>query len=255
MSIITCDIPILEYDPDPTSIIMPEHEGLDLRLPTRAAFPFLGDEVERYATEHGARLVATFGSATKDYPVYVVDVDGCEICLVQAPVGAPAATQIMDWMVAYGVRGIVSAGSCGALEELDENVFLVPDRALRDEGTSYHYLPAARFVEVSRAARHAIEGALSAHGLAWREVMTWTCDGFYRETEAMVRHRRSEGCSVVEMECAALAACAELRGVTWGELLFTADTLADARAYDERGWGHDSTELAMRLCVEAAFLL
>ena len=255
MSVIRNDIPILEYDPDPASIIMPDHEGLGLRLPPRAAFPFLGAEVERYAREHGARLVATFDSATKDYPVYVVDVEGCEICLVQAPVGAPAAVQIMDWMVAYGVRGIVSAGSCGVLEELDENVFIVPERALRDEGTSYHYLPPARHVEVSGVARRAIEATLAAHGLAWREVMTWTCDGFYRETEAMVRHRRDEGCAVVEMECAALAACAELRGVTWGELLFTADTLADAHAYDERGWGHDSTGLAMRLCVEAALLL
>lgn len=255
MSIITHDMPILEYDPDPCAIIMPHHERLALQLPPRAAFPFLGDEVERFAVSHGARLVTCFVSATKDYPVYIADIDGREICLMQAPVGAPAATQILDWLVAYGVKGIVSAGSCGVLEEMDENVFLVPTRALRDEGTSYHYLPPSRYVEVSDVARRAIEETLAAHGLIYREVMTWSCDGFYRETEAMVRHRHDEGCSVVEMECAALAACAKLRGVVWGELLYTADTLADACAYDERGWGHDSTAFAMELCVEAALRL
>lgn len=53
------------------------------------------------------------------------------------------------------------------------------------------------------------------------------------------------------MECAALAACAQLRGVTWGELLFTADTLANMDKYDERNWGEDSFAYALNLCLDA----
>ena len=52
-------------------------------------------------------------------------------------------------------------------------------------------------------------------------------DGFFREMKEKVAYRKSEGCSVVEMECSALAACAAFRSATWGMLLYTADSLAD----------------------------
>ena len=252
MSIIKNGIPILEYDTDPTAVIMPAHERAEMRFPGKAVFAFLGSTVDRYAEEHHAKVVSCFESATKEYPVYVLDVNGQQICLVQAPVGAPAAVQILDWLIAYGVRKIVSGGSCGVLADIEENTFLVPYKALRDEGTSYHYLPPERFIGISEEARAAIEKALTNHHLQYTEVVTWSTDGFFRETKDKVEYRKAEGCTVVEMECAALAACAALRGAVWGELLFTADTLADAEHYDERSWGGDSVEYALQLCIEAA---
>ena len=137
------------------------------------------------------------------------------------------------------------------MTDMEEDTFLVPYKALRDEGTSYHYLPPERFVEISQKARSAIEKALTDHNLQYIEVITWSTDGFFRETKEKVEYRKKEGCSVVEMECSALAACAKMRGAVWGELLFTADTLADAEHYDERNWGGDSVEYALELCIEA----
>ena len=87
------------------------------------------------------------------------------------------------------------------------------------------------------------------------EVVTWSTDGFYRETRDKVEYRKSEGCSVVEMECSALAACASLRGALWGQLLYTADTLADADHYDERDWGGNAAVTALELCMEAVMHL
>ncbi len=255
MAIVKNAVPILEYDPDPSAVIAPDHERLGIRLPRKAAFPFLGEEVDRFAAEHGAETVSRFVSATKEYPVYVLEAGGQEICLVQAPVGAPAAAQVLDWLISYGVRGIVSCGSCGVLTPMEENRFLIPTRALRDEGTSYHYLPPSRFVEVSETARSAIERTLRRRGLPYEEVTTWSTDGFFRETREKTEYRRKEGCSVVEMECSALAACAQLRGAVWGELLFTADTLADAERYDERGWGGESAGSALELCLESVLEL
>lgn len=251
MSILKNDIPILEYDTDPLAVIMPDHEHIEMRLPKKAVFAFLRDDVDRYAQEHNATVVSHFISATKEYPVYIIDVNGQQICLMQAPVGASAAVQILDWLIAYGVQEIISCGSCGVLVDMEENVFLVPYKALRDEGTSYHYLPPERFVEISEKARAAIEKTMDHHNLHYLEVVTWSTDGFFRETKEKVEYRKREGCSVVEMECSALAACAQLRGAVWGELLFTADTLADAEHYDERSWGNDSTAYALELCIEA----
>ncbi len=251
MSIIKNEIPLLEYDTDPTAVIMPGHEGFDMVLPEKAVYAFLGEEVDRYARSRGARVAARFESETKLYPVYVLEEGGEEICFMQAPVGAPAAAQILDWLISYGVKKVISSGSCGVLADLPEGIFLVPSRALRDEGTSYHYLPPSRFIDISEEARGAVEKALTERGLPYREVVTWSTDGFYRETRDKVEYRKSEGCSVVEMECSALAACASLRGILWGQLLYTADTLADAENYDERDWGAKAAGLALKVSIEA----
>ncbi len=248
-------LPILEYDPDPHALFQPDHEHKELQLPERAVFVFLGDAVDQYAQAHHAAVADQFITISKTYPFYVLEENGQQICLVEAPVGAPSAAMLLDCLIACGVKKIISGGSCGVLVPMEENAFLIPKKALRDEGTSYHYLPPERYVEVSETARAAIRYTLEAHHLPYSEVVTWSTDGYFRETGDLVAYRRSEGCSVVEMECAALAACAQRRGAVWGSLLFTADTLADAEHYDQRGWGRASVEFALRLCMEAVMNL
>lgn len=255
MSIFKHEIPILEFDSDTDAILAPTHEKLALHLPRKAVFAFLGNYIEAYAKEHSCTQAGLFVSSTKSYPIYITQYKGTDICLCQAPVGAAAAVQILDWLIGYGVTEIISTGSCGVLQDLPENTFLVPVKALRDEGTSYHYMKPSRFIDINTTALSAIEAALTEHGLPYTEVITWSTDGFFRETKEKVAYRKTEGCSVVEMECAALAACAQLRGAVWGELLFTADTLADSESYNERDWGIASYERALQLCFDAAVRL
>lgn len=251
MSLIKNEIPILEFDTDTSAVIMPGHEHLDLKLPPKAVFAFLGEHIDNYAEKHKCPQVSTFVSATKNYPIYLTEYKYETICLCQAPVGAAPAAQLMDWLISYGVREVISAGSCGVLENMEENIFLVPEKALRDEGTSYHYLLPSRYVKISSQALKAIEKTMKEHRLPYQTVTTWSTDGFFRETKEKVEYRKSEGCSVVEMECAALAACAEMRNIVFGEILFTADSLADIENYDERSWGANSFEYALELCLDA----
>ena len=165
--------------------------------------------------------------------------------------GKCCCVQVLEYLIAGGVTKIISVGSCGVLEDIPENRFLIPVSALRDEGTSYHYLPPSREVEISKAGINAIESALSQKNIPYWEVKTWTTDGFYRETVEMVQYRKEEGCQVVEMECSALAACAKFRKVTWAMLLFSADTLADPHKYQEREWGKTSISIALELALDA----
>lgn len=244
------EIPILEFDDNPQAVIMPTHEDLDLNLPARCVYAFLEEEIERYANAVGAEKVGEFVSATKTYPVYVMTYNGEEVCLAQAPVGSAAAAQFLDWLIGYGVKQIISTGTCGVLVDMPENIFLIPTRALRDEGASYHYVAPSRYIEVDRRALTAIETVLRQASIPYQEVMTWSTDGFYRETPDKVAYRIEEGCSVVEMECAALAAVAQLRDAVWGLLLFTADSLADLENYDQRDWGSEAFEKALELCLE-----
>lgn len=246
------EIPILEFDDNPRAVIMPTHEDLELNLPTRCVYAFLGEEIERYANSVGAEKVGEFVSATKTYPVYVMEYQGEEVCLAQAPVGSAAAAQFLDWLIGYGVKQIISTGTCGVLVDMPENIFLIPTRALRDEGASYHYVAPSRYIEVDRRALTAIETVLRQASIPYQEVMTWSTDGFYRETPDKVAYRIEEGCSVVEMECAALAAVAQLRDAVWGLLLFTADSLVDIDNYDQRNWGAEAFDKALELCLDIA---
>lgn len=243
------ELPILEYDADSKEVIKPNHSAEQLKLPEKCVYAFLGDAVDEYASEVGAAVAETFETITRNYPVYIVKNGGMKFCLCAAPLGAPAAAQLMDFLIACGCKKIISTGSCGVLTDLAENEFLIPVKALRDEGTSYHYLPASRYIELDKSVRGAIEQTFRDGKLPFRECVTWTTDGFFRETRDMVAYRRAEGCTTVEMECAALAACARKRGAAFGQILYTADSLANVLAHDERDWGQKSLRKALELCV------
>ncbi len=253
MGIIPCEIPLLEFDPEQTAVIGPDYEQLDLHLPRKCVFAFLGGYIDRYAHAAGARQVATFNSATRLYPIYVTTYHGQEVALCQAPVGAAAAAQLLDWLISYGVREIISTGSCGVLTPFDEGTFLVPCKALRDEGDLLPLRPALPLYgdQRTRPAGHRANYPRPPYALSGGRHM----DGFFRETKEKVAYRKSEGCSVVEMECSALAACAAFRSATWGMLLYTADSLADVQRYDQRHWGGSAYEYALTLCLDAVLAL
>lgn len=244
------NIPILECDSNPRAVI--NNDRHDVVLPCRAVFAFLGDPVDTYAASADAEVLEVYQTIGRDTNIYRIQHQGQELCLCRAPLGGSAAVQLMDFLLGHGVTQVIATGSCGALAPLPENAFLIPKKALRDEGASYHYLPPSRYVETSSRIRRIMEQVLKSHGLSWTECTTWTTDGFYRETADMVAYRREEGCLVVEMECASLAACAAFRGAEFAQLLYTADSLADAANYDARDWGGQSVLPALRLCLDVA---
>jgi uridine phosphorylase len=250
------DLPILEYDPDPDDLV---RRGVKLAL-TEGALPpvgvvtFLGDVSRGFVAEQGWSVASVVEFVTGQFPIWSGTYGDVELAIAEVPVGAPAAVLVVEQMLLLGVRTIVAVGSCGALVHVDEGEFLLPVRALRDEGTSYHYLPPARWVETDPDVRQACRAALEVRGLKGTDCDTWTTDGFFRETSGLVSKRRDEGCSVVEMECAALAACAEFRGVRFGQILYSADTLA-GEEHDIRGWGHATRGTALLAGLDAAALL
>jgi hypothetical protein len=101
MAIIKNEIPILEFDTEQTAVLNPTHENLGLNLPKKCVFAFLGAYIDEYASKSDTKQVSTFESATKHYPIYITKYKGEDIVLCQAPVGAAAATQILDWLIGY----------------------------------------------------------------------------------------------------------------------------------------------------------
>lgn len=248
--------PLLEYDPDPVDVVT-------AALPRRpravvapsAVLAYLGDTTTTWAAEHGYERVTGVRLISGTFPVYVGRHDGtlgsAGVTLIGMPLGGPASAIVADDAMRLGVRSAVAVGSCGGLVHFDEGEFVLPTRALRDEGTSWHYAPPARWIATDAGVRGRIAAACRASSYPFVEAPTWTTDAFYRETPAKVAARRAEGCRVVDMECAALAAVARHRGARFAQLLFTADTLA-GETHDVRDWGRSTHETALRLALDAA---
>lgn len=249
MTLIKNRIPILEYDTEKKAVLMPDWGH---QFTPWAVMLFMEKEIDDFVAVHDCEIVGEFVSITKAIKVYRISWKGTEIVFCQAPLGGAASVQVMEQLIAGGVKGIIAAGSCGALIDDREGDFYVPTAALRQEGTSYHYLPPDREVELRGKAVQAIESVLEQRNLSYRRCKTWTTDGFYRETRDMVSYRIQEGYSVVEMECASLAACAGARGIMFGQLLFTADSLANVGKHDKRNWGYDTFVAAMEIALDAA---
>lgn len=262
----TSEWPVLEYD-DSREVLVKPNRNEGYRFPQRAVLFFHRQGVEEFVRRqptdilytahhigHPCQELGQFSTITRDFPVYQVCINGVDVCLAPAPLGAPAAAQFMDFLIACGCTRILAGGSCGTLKDLPENAFLLPTHALRAEGTSYCYLPPARWVETDENALNALEQAARRFAVPVRRCRTWTTDGFFRETPALVAYRRREGCAVVEMECAALAACARHHSVQFAQLLYTADSLA-AVGHADRGWGEASVCRALELVLYAASLM
>lgn len=161
--------------------------------------------------------------------------------------GAPAAVKLLDWLINYGVKQVLAFGNAGALNNLPENSMFIPIKAIRDEGMSFHYMKPGKFVNLKSDFLTKVENIADDLGYSYDEIITWTTDGFFRETPRKVAQFRQLGASTVEMECSALGACAQFRKIDFAQILFTGDTLANMDNYDRRNWGRSSYSVGLEI--------
>lgn len=154
--------------------------------------------------------------------VFVVDDDAT---IVTLPVGAAAACMIAEELIACGARSIVVVGAAGSLQhDLPIGSVVVPTRAVREEGTSYHYLPPEAPAEASVESLGALRSAWR-HSSELREGPHWTTDAPYREHKERIAAYREAGVLSVDMEVSALYAVARHRGVSCVAILAISDEL------------------------------
>jgi uridine phosphorylase len=132
--------------------------------------------------------------------------------IVGCAVGAAYAVLVAEQMFASGCRLLISVTSAGEIDPLREPpYFVLIERALRDEGTSYHYLPPSPFSEIDAGLVAALAGAFDGITPPVERAATWTTDAPFRETEEAIAAARAHGVAAVEMEAAALYAFAHAR--------------------------------------------
>jgi uridine phosphorylase len=133
--------------------------------------------------------------------------------IIGGAVGASFAVLVAEELFASGCEYVLSITSAGQIAPLGSPpYFILIDRALRDEGTSYHYLPPARYAEADPSLVDAAQRALADVDVAVVRGSTWTTDAPFRETATTIAARQAEGLLAVEMEAASLYAFSLARG-------------------------------------------
>jgi uridine phosphorylase len=146
--------------------------------------------------------------------LYAFDHEGREYGIVGCAVGAAFAVLIAEELFASGCRLLISVTSAGQIAPVQAPpYFIVIDRALRDEGTSYHYLPPSQYSEADAQLTRLAQEALTLAGLSFQVGATWTTDAPFRETQKAIEAALQAGILAVEMEAAALYAFAKARGL------------------------------------------
>lgn len=145
--------------------------------------------------------------------LWVFDLDGTEVGVIGCAVGASFAVLLAEQLAVSGCELLISVTSSGSITPVAEPPhFVVIDRALRDEGTSLHYLPPSDWSDAPAHLVERVAGRLD--GLAQQVVVgsTWTTDAPYRETQEAIDRAAGLGIVAVEMEAAALYAFAAHTG-------------------------------------------
>lgn len=251
------EFPILEFDKDKNAFIKPYNGIQSADIADRCVLCFFGEVIDKVLEECPHKIVTYFIAGSVKLPVYELEYKGEKVMLLQAYVGAPGAASQIDELTALGCRKFIACGGCGVLQkDIAVGHLIIPTVAVRDEGTSYHYVEPSREIAVSERVIKIIENTLTEKKIPYIKGKTWTTDAIYRETPAKIQQRKSEGCVTVEMETAAYIAVSQYNNVDFGQILYAGDSLAGDE-WDNRGWGTrtDLREFVLRIALDTCMAI
>jgi purine-nucleoside phosphorylase len=179
--------------------------------------------------------------------------DGIHCGIIGRAVGGSFSVMIAEQLFASGCQLLISVASAGQITDVaPPPYYILIERALRDEGTSHHYLPASRYVDADRALLEFAASSIACAGRRVHRGTTWTTDAPFRETAEAITLRRDEGILTVEMEAAGLYAFAAARRVPVICLAHVSNQLGCIEGDFDKGDGNgafDSIELVMALAL------
>jgi uridine phosphorylase len=209
-----------------------------------------GDIMRRLVRERAVQRDADWACYHTD--LFRGTLEGIELGMIGCAVGASFAVLLAEQMFASGCRLLISMTSAGQLAALHPPpYFVLIDRALRDEGTSYHYLPPADFSHADAALIATVEGAFAGVGQPVERGAVWTTDAPFRETLEAVEAMRIRGLLAVEMEAAALYAFAAARRKPVLCFAHVTNQMAQVHGDFEKGEA-DGTRAALMVILAAA---
>lgn len=174
------------------------------------------------------------------------DVEGVPIGLIARTIGGPYAVLIAEQLAASGAKVIIGITSAGRVSPtVPVPALVVATSAIRDEGTSLHYLPPSRMVAGDADLANALARYLDSLGMPLLAGTVWTTDAPYRETESQLSRYASDGVLAVEMQTASLFAFASARNVVCGVVAHITNSVDNAAHTDQFDKGRQEWSFAL----------
>ena len=250
------------FSPEPTARIEPtdfmhrllSHRGLEM-----ASFDLQKTVILPLIPELDARLRRTLGSPSphphKIQRQTLYNPAHYPFSVIASPMGAPMAAMLLEQLIALGARRFIYLGFCGALATTYRiGDGFIPIQAIREEGTSYHYLPSHVAPTASPRLNAILRDRATAHSFTVQQGNIWTTDAPYRETAQKIERFQKAGIHTVDMEMAALFAVAHYRNCDVGALLLVSDECYHPTW--QPGFGaqrlRHACQVAVDVCITAA---
>lgn len=184
--------------------------------------------------------------------MHTIEVDGNDCGIIARTIGGPYAVLIAEQLRASGAKailGLTSAGRVASLLPIPSLV--VVQEAIRDEGTSYHYLPPSQRVRSDDGLSSRLSRELKELGLPLQSGCVWTTDAPYRETQQQLDQHSADGVLAVEMQAASLLAFSRAAGVPVGVVALVSNAVDHSEDPFDKG-PQDFGEMLLRAMCRSA---
>ena len=212
-------------------------------FPKVAVSCFAHVTLDRLVNELNGKVITKINVANMEIPIYKASYKDVEVALFMSYVGAAGCVAVIEEVFAMGAEKLILFGTCGVLDaSIEDCSIIIPNKAVRDEGTSFHYAKASDEIEVNKKYIDEFIEILKEFNCHYTIGKVWTTDGIYRETRGKVNSRKQAGCICVDMECSAVAALADFREKEVFQFFYAADNL-DNETWDARSISNESNIL------------
>ena len=174
------------------------------------------------------------GKLNGNRPVYISNYKDTKLTLFAAGISGPWISADIEELHVNGVDTFILFGNCGVLDKnIEDCSIIIPNKAYRDEGISYHYLPDSEYIDLDNTYTNLFKDILKEYEFEYKEGATWTTDAFYRETKEKIQMYKNKAAICVEMEGASIAAVCKYRNLHYFTFYYAGDNL-DSIKWEER---------------------
>ncbi len=188
------------------------------------------DIIEKFSCKE----VGYMSCANWEKNIYILNYKDTLLTIFMAGVSAPIIASDIEELHAQGVEKFIIYGNCGVLDsKIEDCSIIIPNKAYRDEGTSYHYIEESETIELNPNYQKEFIKILNQHGFEYITGATWTTDAFYRETLDKIEYYKKMNVKTVEMEGATIAAVCKKLNIEYFTFYYAGDNL-DSVEWDKR---------------------
>jgi uridine phosphorylase len=237
--------PILEFDDTKEALIEPsfiKRKNFP-DLPKRLIITFFKEVILSLLNDGD---ITPYLTLTGENTLEIYKYKDSDVAIFHGIIGGAACGGFLEECIALGVEHVMFCGGAGSLiKEITVGKLMIVEKAIRDEGFSYHYLKPSRYVEANPNVNRLIERHLKDKHIEYIKGTIWTTDAFYRETKDKIQLRIQDGALLVDMEQAGLLALAKFRGFNYGAIIYSGDDVS-GDIWDSRGW-HKRSDIRFNL--------